>query len=450
MEFFRSVTISVAIILLSKMLPAQDVSITDFRIPKSQFHTLQFTLNGDVGQNRQGGGSYMTGSSSWNNYRLQAEDQLFYNSEERSYSFEAIVQGATVGNENHFHQTTILPKEQLQVYRNDGISIYYGGQYSHYITADKFYWFVSSGGNGNYEYRHNSNEQDGVVQSDGFNKIRNFSVSVIGGIGFGKMRDAQVVIVILRIIEDLNKDGYLVRELSGEEVMELASLYQTAIATNASHERPSKFIMKIIFDFLLEKNAVTDEKIIAYAAGRTSEVMHEQIYPRMFGWNIQAGVGASHSEQRQSAQSSYERFLRSDARDLMIIGNYGYPLSTLLHSYSSASIGIPIIGRQNRLNFSVGSGLTYELSNRISSDISVAYSRSASFTTGNLFTDEQFEFGNTFTASAGLNFFIEDFISLSVQTGYVDNLRRLEQVSNMSRTINDNYNVTFGVNYRVF
>ncbi|MFZ4619504.1 MAG: hypothetical protein ACOYNS_03020 [Bacteroidota bacterium] len=450
MMYNRSVRISAVLFLVSMMLSAQDVSITDFRIPESRFHTMQFMLNGELSANRQGGSPTWTSSMSRSNYQISAEHQLSYNSEERSYGFHMLLRGTSYGNENRYNQTTFLPNEQIQSYRSDGLMILYDGQYSPYISPDELYWYAASSGFGTYDFHHTSLEQDKVNQGIGFNKYQIFNINIRGGIGYGKMRDARSVIVVMRIIENLTQDGYLLRSLTREEIIELAAQYQTAVAVNSSHERPSKFIMKIIFDYLLEKGAVNNEKIVAYASERTAEVFHEQIYSRMFGWTIQAGLSVGHSEQRSTSQFPPVGFNKSDDRDIIIEGKYGYPISTLLHSFSSIVLLVPVEGRQNRVGYDVSTGLTYELSERISTDIGVSYFRTGSYISGNMYGGDRFEFGNVLSAEAGVNFFVEDFITLTVRGSYFDNLNRTERTSYATRSIYDSYDLTFGVNYRIF
>jgi hypothetical protein len=439
-----------AMLLLSTVISAQEVSITDFRIPESRYRTLMFTLNGGLGNNWSGGNPNFMYSNASKNIYFMVDHSIGLSSEEVNYSFGTTMSGGTSANNDRNERPVSSPKLLTSDNSNENIEITYNGSYSRYITPDELYWFAASGGNGTYSLSHSSNAEDGVDQYRNFNKNQNYAMNLSGGIGYGRTRDARSVVVILRIMEKLMEDGYLTRTLSNDEVIALAERYEAALTNNIEHSRPKKYIVKIIFEDLLEKGLITTDKVIAYATERTVEVFQEGIYPRVFGWSVQAGPNIYRTEQIYRSQSPFGWTSKEGGNDLVLHGSYGYPFSTQLHWSSNATILLPIYGRQNRVDYSLTSKFIYEVSERISSIISANLSRSNYYVDGSAYSQGMFRFTNYFNLFSELHYFIEDQISFSIRGSYSDQVQRTEPTWGSSKQIDDYYSLTFGVNYRIF
>ncbi len=449
-HFRRFLLTAASFFLLVNALSAQEISITDFRIPESRYNAMMLSLNGNLSSNRSGGDPTSTSSNFVRNLQFMSSHSLGFNSEDLNYYLMTFVNGSTSRGENQNDRSNVTPKRIRNINFNEGLNINYNGEYSRYITPDEIFWFTGSNGNGSYSFNRYFDEWDGAAQPVTFNKTQNYAVSLSAGIGYGKTRNARSVIVVLRILEKLTEDGYLTRELSQSETMALAEKYEAALTNNYEHSRPTKYIVRTIFDDLLEKGLITTEKVIAYATERTAEVFQEEIYPRLFGWTVQAGPNIYRTEQLWFSQNAYKWNAREGGNDLMIKGTYGYPFSTQLHWTSGATVLVPFYGRQNRVDYSFSTTLYYEVSERISAECSANLYRSNYYTDGSVSNDGRFYFSNYLHLSSEFNYYIEDHLSFFVRGNFYDNVQRMESKAYSYKNINDYYSVTFGVNYKVF
>lgn len=439
-----------AMLLLSTVMSAQEVSITDFRIPESRYRTLLLTLNGSLGDSWSGGNPNSMYSNDSRYIQCIADHSIGFNSEEVNYSFAANISGGLSAGSDRTETPYSIPKVMNGEHTSEDFDMNLNGMYSRYITPDELYWFAASGGNGSYSLFRSSNVEDGVNKNRYFNKNQNYAVHLSGGIGYGRTRDARSVVVILRIMEKLSEDGYLTRTLSNDEIIALAERYEAALTNNIEHSRPVKYIVKIIFEDLMEKGLITTDKVIAYATERTAEVFQEGIYPRLFGWTVQAGLNIYRTEQISNSQNPFGWNSREGGNDLVLRGSYGYPFSTQFHWTSNAAILLPIYGRQNRVDYSLSSMLIYEVSERISTIVSANLNRSNYYMDGTSYPQGLFRFYNSFTVYSEFHYFIEDNISFSIRGGYSDQVQRTEPTWGSSKQIDDHYSFSFGLNYRIF
>ena len=429
---------------------AQDISIEDFRIPVSQYKRLFVGLDGNLNSNSTGGDPNSNYSNGSNSLGISLSNTFGYNSEEKSFLFSLTGNGEIGRTNNKNQYANYTPAENTSEQRREGLTASLQLQYSSYVTPDKIYWYASSQNNGYYSLYRHKDDTNGVNRSTNFDKQRRFDVSLGAGVGYGKVREGSSVFAVVRIIEKLMEDGYLTRDLTKEEILMLVEKYEKRVVYNYEHERPAKYILRDLFEELIEKGLLTNQNAFAYATSRTDEVLHESIYPRIFGWTIQTGLQVRRYQYNYSSTYSLGEALdREMGNDWVIQATYGYPLSLYLDWYSQAGLAVPIYGKQNRVDQYVSTYLYCEISERISTKIGCLFSK------GNTYQESRnsvptYNFGSRLSPSAEFYYFLEDALNFNITASYSDYLTKREPSSLQSRYVQDSYAVTFGLSYRIF
>lgn len=426
-----------------------NISLYDFRIPDSYFKKLLVGVSGSTDGSRYGE------SSGTSNKDRQYSGSVSINNAAGFYSDDASLTHSLYLNGTIRHGTMenkYPSTNPLFVRRNDeaeSMNLNYAVQFSQYGISNQAYYYIGSNGFGTYGLTHSVYTEDGIEKSNYFYKQRQYTASFSGGIGFGRIRNATSVVVILRILEKLNDDGVLARELNEEEIWQLVEAYESALVNNIEHERPSKYVVRIIFNALMEKGLIRADASTSYSSARTIEVFQEQIYPRLTGWTVQVGPSISRTE-FNSWDSNTEKALTIITGNYMVLsGNVGYPLTLNLHSITNASVGLPIYGDQKRVNYYIGTTLYYEIGERISSSLGVQYIRSNTTQSSNQSVDTH-QFSYYLSSNFEFNYFIEDNISLFIHGTINDNSYRLERDNYGSRSVSSANSLEFGVSYKIF
>ena len=115
MMYTRCLRISAVLFLTSMMLSAQDVSITDFRIPESRYRTLSLSLSGNLGENWTGGVPAGTGSNGSQGIQCMADHYAGFNSEETNYALTVHLSGGATSGSDQYERQNTVPK----VWKND-------------------------------------------------------------------------------------------------------------------------------------------------------------------------------------------------------------------------------------------------------------------------------------------------------------------------------------------
>ncbi len=449
MMYDRSLRIFAVLFLVSMMLSAQDVSITDFRIPESQYKRLSLGLTGNLNGYSQGGSPSYNVLENVLNAGFNVDHTFRMNSEDRSYIAHFFVGTGFRNSTTRQNTDYSSPQNSENKDKNEFLSINYNVSHSSYITPDELFWYGASQGNGMQTLNRQQSTSTTNPVSLSFNKQQNISVTIGAGAGYGKVRDARSVVTILRILEVLTEEGFLTRTLSNTEIIALAESYEQILINSKEHDRPAKYITKIIFDDLNGKGLITTEKIIAYSVMRSSEVFSEQVFSRVFGWTVQTGFEFHQTESKYSGNSFYTDYVITKGHHWVIEGQYGYPLTVQLHFNASATVSFPVISDQKRVGASLAGSVTYEIGNRIAASWTSMYGKNSSHIT-NQFGSAYIRSSDFIQSSLQFDYFLEDNISLNIIGAYNEFLTRSFSNGYNSRFVDDTYSITFGLNYRIF
>jgi hypothetical protein len=446
MKTMRSLLYFTVVCISSVFLNAQEVQITDFRIPESRFSRLNLHMDGDLGGNW--GGSTNGWENTWDSYRYATtlEHSHSYNSESNRYSVFATLNGVKQFSKNSSTSPTSVSKYS---YDAETSLLTMNMKYASYLVPDA--WFIAGKVHGYAQYNlgKDFNESNGSAPQNHFRKTTNYNGTAGIGIGYGNVRNARSVIAILRIMENLTDDGFLTRRLSREETVDLVEKYEAELTNSNQYDRPVKHIAKMIFAELIAKGVITSDAAIAFAVERSAEVLTEQIYSREFGWTIQTGPEVIHTEQLMESDNNSDLYSKRTSDNWIIEGEYGYPFSLTLHWYSSAVVKLPVLGPQKRVGYEFNSSLYYEIGEKISTVAGLSYRRGISYEYFQLTNNTEY-LSDSFFTSLQFNYFLEDNIFVSVQGMYSDNLYIFEQQLKRYRQTQGNYQVIFGLNYRIF
>jgi hypothetical protein len=443
------IPVIVLFLFFSSLVTAQtNISLFDFRIPESQYKKMIIGLSGSTYGGRYSESSGTNSVDRRYSGSASIDNAAGFYSEAASFNYSLYM----IGTQRYgAMENNYLNTNPLNVRRNEeteNLNLNYAVQYSKYGIIDQAYYFIGSNGSGTYGLSHQDYTEDGVEKSNYFYKQRQYSASLSGGIGFGRIRNAHSVIVVIRILENLNDDGILERELSEDEIWELVELYESAQVINIEHQRPSKYIVRIIFEALTDKGLIRADVSTSYSSSRTIEVFQEQIYPRLTGWTVQVGPSISRTG-FGSWDSNTEKSLTAITGNYIVIsGFYGYPLTLNLHSITNASIALPIYGNQKRVNYYVGTELYYEISERISTSLGVQYIRSNTTHSSNYSIDSR-QFSYYLSSDIEINYYIEDNISLYIRGTFNDYSYRTERDNFGYRSVSYNDRLDFGVSYKI-
>lgn len=443
---------TVLMLFFFTQLPAQNISLTDFLIPESRYQYLFGNLNGTYNNGRNSGSSTShEGQSGW--YSLQFTSLSGYNSEHESYSADGSLGGTYRHNDvQSEYDWTTLPRLYEQTSRYESSDFYGSGQYSYYLTPDETYAYGRVLLSGEYWLSRSRTDTNNALERLYFEKQRRINGSVGGGIGYGKMREASSVFAVVRIIEKLTEDGYLVRELSKEEILDLVNTYARKTEYTASYDRPIKYLLEDLFKKLQSMGVLKEHRATAYEVLRVEEVLGEFIFPRMTGWIVQAGIAVGRRQERSSRSEQYYNpweFIKSERNDITVQAKYGYPFSLSLHFYADASASIPVYGRQNRVGYSAATSLYYQIGERISNNATISYQKQNEFQGGNSITDT-YSFSQSVTISNTARYFIENDISFSCTVRYSDWININEYPTGLSRYTSGGLDISFGLNYRFY
>ncbi len=430
--------------LLVAVTVAQEVSLNDFRIRESQYQRWDVRASGavDVRSSSTSNSAYWGDNAGINlgtNYNRE------FNSENEFYRVSTRFDSRLSKN---FYGTQYTWDSSRSSSRNEALTINSSAQYGAYIIPDE--WYVFAGGYlvGQHELSRYDYTSTSGSSTLSFNKRRIVDIQASGGIGFGKVRDARAVIVIVRILEDLSEEGVLVRPLSNDEIIAMAEQYHADYITNAQHDRRTKYLIGAIISDLLEKGLITAQQSIGYVTGRSIEVFSEQIFSRSIGWKVQTGPSFSFTDDRHYAENNFYDYDRDPNHRWRVSAEYGVAPSQLMRFSTTATIDLPVLSWQRQLESRMSATLTHEIGERSSAMVSLDWNKNESI--GNIddpglsrFNDHYFTFQSQYV------YLLEDNLSLTVGFWYSDNRSIGEQLMNTYRNVGNNGNINFDLVYRL-
>ncbi len=448
---------SLLILVLSSSFPlaAQNISMEDFRIPESRYRRLLGNIQGDLNSLRSGESYGNQNSSNNGSLALGFNHLLGYSSENESYNINTSISGSlsqSASNYNYPYYTSQASQKSKNGYEQSSLN--FSGQYASYVVPDRTYLYVSGALHGVYELSKREADTSGVLQESQFykNRVANGIVGI--GAGYGKTREASSVFAVVRILERLQEDGYLTRELSKEEILEIVNTYARRYEYVVNYDRPNKYFLDDLFKKLEAMGVLKEARASAYEVSRVEEVFfYETIYPRYVGWTVQGGIEFGTNQQETSSGDSYGvsplYFSKSQENNIVVSAQYGHPFSLSLHWYSTASLHFPVYGKQNRVDQYLESHLYYQIGEKIRNDFGVLYQRQNQYFEGQSVSPD-FQFNHYFRLANNLSYFIENHITASLNISYYDQLTVVEYQSSSNRLTNGGIRVTFGLTYRLF
>jgi hypothetical protein len=430
----------------------QPVSITDFRIPTSYYQRLFGTLSGSWQQNTlRSGFAAQSSSSSDDTYVATNLNYLRSEfSEDRSLEINANLN-------SNFSWYDASNEDPAGLYRSSRSSRYVNFdltpsvRYSIYFEPDTWFWFAEGQGHGGFSDNRNEFSQSnrGVDTSGrGYDRFRNYQFSAGIGVGFGKMRDGQSVFATLRILDKLEEDGALERPLTHDEILRLVDYLARQGEYASMQDRYSKYLVRDIFNELVNMKILRNPGANAYEVIRASEVLSENIEPRLFGWRLAASVlhGASESDQEGDQYSSV---VKNSREYLKAQADCGYPVSLNAQLSANLAITIPREDPQRRIDLTLGARASYQIGERI--DASIGYALYRVSTARATDDSENFERDLTHQVDLRFNFFIENNVSFNVTGGYRYNKQEsYVPVGPPSSNVNSSCFASMGLRYRFF
>jgi hypothetical protein len=449
----------IIIIGLQTIALAQDISISDFRIPETKYQRLLGGLSGDFYRTDQ---NYFSPSTPYD-YRSDETNQAFSMDLNGSYIYGKYNEDRSLElslrmNTNISHNTSNDNWESsgfMNGARNksNSYTVYFNPfvRYSSYLTADLWHLFIEGSGNSSYQERRDNHEDiqmSGTTKNSLFNKYNQWNASVSGGLGYGKMRDGTPVFVVIRILNKLEEDSLITRPLLKNEILSLVNILAKKIEYTYSQDRYVKFLMEDVFSEL-QKLGVLKNNITAYSVLKSVEVLSENIEPRLFGWRGRLGVQRSFSESVYGYSDSLyrSRYYWYSSGLIQLSFDFGYPVSLNTHLSSNVSMSIPGIDYKRKIIFSFTASCIYQLGERIDAKLSFSGSRNH-FLMSNQYDQDQFLRLLRYSAGLSFRFFIENNISFDVNCTYWKSEQHRFSPTSPSRNISQSPQITFGINYR--
>jgi len=430
--------------LLISITVAQEVSLNDFRIRESRYQRWDIQTSGLLSFNSQG----ITNNVQFGNMEsidLGTAFNRAYESEDRFYSVSIQLSANTA---KHYSRLNGQWDTAYSTSRREELWFDIQAQYGKYLVPDSWYLFAET----------NIDTYRGLSRSEGrstntlpfmsFNKNTSLYGNLTGGIGYGKMRDARAVIVIVRILEDLSEEGVLVRPLSNEEIIAMAEQYHADLTTTGEFDRRTKHLIGTIIGDLMEKGLITAQKSIGYVTGRSIEVFSEQIYPRPIGWKVKTGPVINDNQWREQKDNGSNRFFKNPRHRWEVSGEYGRALTQQMHFTSSAAIDIPVLSWQKQLEGRFMSMLTHEIGERSSAMVSLSWNKTEIISNINN-PGAGHNTTSSYTLAGQYSYLLEDNLLFSAGIDFTESRSIGEQLFMTTRMIRTSGSVHFQLQYRI-
>lgn len=429
--------------MLALAAPALGSEYSDFRIPAHRWSSLAVAFSG--------GGSrrYGATATSWaRNVDLQTD--LFANAQwgldSDPLSWSLVADAATVGSRSSQsgRRQVSSPVQYEDKGRNQGLSE------SARLFADlkSYPWRapfgISFGGSIQPHYdqhwslatRLESGPESGTSRRTDrrFHDSRNgYLVSLSISPGFGRVRDATVVYQVQVLEERLRGSGALSRPLSAATRTRLAALYYVRPRYSAPHDRPERFFWRDVEKILVEDGALAGGGLDAYGVLWALEpVVPRTLFRRkgfFVGPTIARRYGRDHFRDDfdnttvtfvgdTSSSSSAEAGKRHDVLTYEFfsyggVAEYHEPLGRRVQlDLSHRTIFQPRKSRRH-LDSASSASLIYQIADRFEARASLSHQRRYLY---QRLPRQQSQWA--VGASAGLSYYVEDHLALSLGFGH--------------------------------
>lgn len=452
--------IALIIFVSISFLSAQDIEITDYRIPQVKFQRLTGQFSGSWIQQSSDNlyRNYFLNDrdiSRLNNTSLNVGGGYVYNRyDEKDFLFLDV---GLIGSLNSFN----IKYEQyndslLSLTKDDGgnknTNLSFAFESGAYLVPDK--WFYALDLTGSHSYRESDFERENINSINSskerqYYKSNFLSASITGSIGYGKIRDGSVVFTITRVLNKLEEDGILTRCLTKEEMLTLIEITAKRIEYMVSYDRYMKYFLEDFFKELHKMGVLKNDIPTAYSIMRTVEALMETVEPRKFGWQIKIGIQRSISEEiSQQTFNPYNKYNWYVQDYLKIVCEYAFPISLNLQFHTSLIANIPKNDFKRKINFNGFSAFTYQLGERIRTGIIYSAYRSHNLTS-NLVSEDKFQRNIEQRLGLVFDFYIENQITFNITGSYLNRSVDLYTPGINSKSTFKTPLINFGVIYRL-
>jgi|GEM_PF-1840123 len=395
---------AILMLLISTSVYSQNVKITDFDLPVSS--ARKFTLNGfyNWGQtDPYDSTAALSNSSSWN---LGGQFTTFYSSP--AYAWNVAVDGSL-----------------FQLNRGDTT------RYRYNLAADMSKYFNNTHGffaNGEVNSSFYRQSEFGTSNADTVipGTPNRPTIEVFGGLGYGRRVNATSIAKAIRIDEDLKKAGINKKFMPKSTMLAIAKIIDRESEYRDKYK--ALYESKIIEDInkeIIASGVSNYTSMSALGFMRIRDVLYgtnQFLNERAWGGDIRVGVAYQ--------LLTRNKLIDSPSPTMDIRGRYAYPIGLRHQILSFATIQTPMDSNYFKLFLGkAGVSYSFNLTNRISfiaaytMTLNQIFNRTTTTASGITGTDKSA--GNN-SVLAGLNFYIENYVTLNISAGY-NNLWRNEE-----------------------
>lgn len=450
-------------LLLPAFSLAQDISISDIRIPSSQSQKLILSAFYSK-YNRQGSyteayqfppnRTYDETSGNFNSQGNVAFDLAQYDEDNTNEMFINLA-ARKYGNNSERADTSFF---DARSYRLDEFTFRPYWNKEIYLSPDALFLRGVINGNARYFIEQSPwNYRNGTstATQDYWRKERSYDVSLGAGAGYGKIRDGAHVFAAVRVLQQLEQDSALARSLTTDEILRIADIFARRGEYFRMFERSHKYIIRDIVAELRKMNALRPRKFDAYNAVRLSELVFESIQYRLTGWKVsglfQYRLFESRREGKDYSNNLWNTFDRGSRPIVYVQGEYGLPLSLSMHVYSRAFVELQISGGMKNVNLEWFGRVSYEATDRMElyAEASVRHDHG---TGASQFSETHVQRYSEEKVTVGGLLFIEDRVYLTGSLSYQWDRNNSFDENSYPSFPNQykSYWVNLGLNFRLF
>jgi hypothetical protein len=307
----------ILILIIAGKISAQNVKVTDYRVPISFSKTLRLD------------GSYSWSQTGNNVTSNNASANLLYRTFYSSLPLAWFIDVDAVGSKN---------------YGDYSHNVQFDGSFRKYIWPNRD-WFGFSRVTANHATNYN-----------------NIASDLTTGFGFGRYIDATALAKAVRIEDHLLRDNVISRHLPKETMISIANIIERENEYQDTYgETYETYWFDAIEDEIKKTEALEGENVGSLGILRMRQVLfsvNERVNPRFYGWDLTAGILFPITSATDSIPPGNP--------NITIGGRYAFPLSWRVQVNTTAEVFTPMDSaffKQVRTRF--GIDFIYEFSNRI-------------------------------------------------------------------------------------
>ncbi len=357
-----------------------DISISDFRYPLTRGQDLKisgsFNFNSESDEYdyyNKNYNEFVSKEGDNNSWWISAGSRYLYFRNSEDNELEIDLSGNILGYFNSINRDG----SDYQVEKYSAVTRQWRSfarvnlDYLHYLVKEKLHLFSVINSNLSNFYssskiKQKSNEEYRNRYEDNYLYFNSGSVF---GVGWGKIRDGIFVFQAVRIIEKINEERVLTRDLTKDEILEIVDVLAKIREYTTNYERYKKYLYRDIISILESKDLFKSGFAPVYLVLKSEETVNELIHRRLFGYrifygfkyNLQKNINSGFDE-----KSDYDYYKTEFLEDVNhLIGfTYGYPISLYMHFYFESELTFPQRNLANRIGINISPSLSWELSDK--------------------------------------------------------------------------------------